>query len=230
MKKWIALMLAAIMLLSLLAACGKKDNTDVLPEDSTENNEPETEETPEEDPSLDEPATMPEDPTMDQPATMPEVGETPDMGVTPEVGEPTVDADLQALLADIYAIQAPEFMTAEIPFALEDPDALVYYTGLTDASLITGACVSESAMGSQAYSLVLVRVADTSKLAEVADAMESGIDTRKWICVEADDLRVVAAGDVVMLIMVESAFAPALTADGMVDAFQQAIGLDLEVE
>jgi len=232
MKKLIALLLAALMLVSLLTACAKPENDEPLPEDTEneETEEPKEEETPEEDPTLDEPATMPEDPTMDQPATMPEMGVTPDMGVTPEVGEPTVDEGLQTLMTDIYAIQAPEFMTMEMPVNLSNPDDLYYFTGLTDASLITSALVSESAMGSQAYSLVLVRAADASKLSEIADAMESGIDTRKWICVEADDLRVVGAGDVVMLIMVESAFADTITADGMVDAFVQAIGLDLDVE
>jgi len=226
MKKIIAILLAAVMLLSLLTACGSKNDTPAeLPEAA-----PETPDVPAEDPTLDQPATMPEDPTMDQPAAMPEMPEMPE--VTPDVPteEPTLDEGLQNIITGIYGITAPEFPVMEIPVDLNDPDSLYYFTGLTDASLITGAVVSEAAMGSQAYSLVLVRAADAGKIAEIADMMEQNIDTRKWICVEADDVRCVAAGDIVMFIMVDSEYASVITADGVVDAFVQASGLDLDIE
>ena len=64
--------------------------------------------------------------------------------------------------------------------------------------------------------MVLVRTnADAAKT--LAESMKSGIDTRKWICVEADDLKVTAFGDVVMLIMVGSE--TGMTAQSFVDAF-----------
>ncbi|MBQ6798480.1 MAG: hypothetical protein IJP11_04520 [Oscillospiraceae bacterium] len=229
MKKIIAILLAAMMLLSLLTACGSKNDTpSQLPEEAPE--VPETPDVPAEDPTIDQPAAMPEDPTMDQPAEMPEMPEMPD--VTPDVPteEPALDEGLLNIVTGIYGITAPEFPVMEIPVDMNDSDALFYYTGLTDASLITGAVVSEAAMGSQAYSLVLVRAADASKVAEIAEMMEQNIDTRKWICVEADDVRCVAAGDIVMFIMVDSEYASVITADGVVDAFVQASGLDLDIE
>ena len=85
-------------------------------------------------------------------------------------------------------------------------------------------------MGSQAYSLVLVRAADASKVAEIAETMKQNIDPCKWVCVEADDIRCVAAGDVVLFIMVSSEYASSITADGVVDAFVQVTGLDLDIE
>ena len=51
-------------------------------------------------------------------------------------------------------------------------------------------------MGSMAFSMVLVRVAEDTDSKTVAESMKSGIDTRKWICVEADDLKVAGFGDV----------------------------------
>ena len=228
MKKIIAILLAAMMLLSLLTACGSKkepveDTPAVLPE--------ETPDVPAEDPTIDEPAAMPEDPSMDQPAEMPEMPEMPEVGVdeAPEAPAEGLFADegLLNILNGIYGITAPEFPVMEIPADYFD---LFYHTGLPDESLISGVAVSESAMGSQAYSLVLVRAADASKVAEIAETMKQNIDPRKWVCVEADDIRCVAAGDVVLFIMVSSEYASSITADGVVDAFVQVTGLDLDIE
>ena len=228
MKKIIAILLAAMMLLSLLTAFGSKkepveDTPAVLPE--------ETPDAPAEDPTIDEPAAMPEDPSMDQPAEMPEAPEMPEVGVdeAPEAPAEGLFADegLLNILNGIYGITAPEFPVMEIPADYFD---LFYHTGLTDESLISGVAVSESAMGSQAYSLVLVRAADASKVAEIAETMKQNIDPRKWVCVEADDIRCVAAGDVVLFIMVSSEYASSITADGVVDAFVQVTGLDLDIE
>jgi len=59
--------------------------------------------------------------------------------------------------------------------------------------------------------------------------MMNGIDQRKWICVEADDLRVAAAGDTVVLMMVSSEHADVATAADIIEAFGTiAGGLDLD--
>ena len=70
--------------------------------------------------------------------------------------------------------------------------------------------------------MVLVRVAEGADAKAVAESMKSGIDTRKWICVEADDLKVAGFGDVVMLIMVNSD--SGMTAQSFVDAFAKVAG------
>ena len=54
--------------------------------------------------------------------------------------------------------------------------------------------------------------------------MQSGIDPRKWICVEADDMMLAGSGDIVMLSMVSSG--SELTAQSYVDAFAKAVGAD----
>ena len=79
-------------------------------------------------------------------------------------------------------------------------------------------------MGSMAFSMVMVRVAEGADSKAVAEAMKSGIDTRKWICVEANDLKVAGFGDVVMLIMVNSD--SGMTAQSFVDAFAKVAGFD----
>ena len=52
--------------------------------------------------------------------------------------------------------------------------------------------------------------------------MKSGVDPRKWICVEADDMLLAGCGDVIMLIMVSST--SDMTAQSFVDAFQTVVG------
>ena len=56
--------------------------------------------------------------------------------------------------------------------------------------------------------------------------MKAGVDPRKWICVEADDLKVAGRADVVMLVMVNSA--NDMTAQSFVDAFQKTVGGTLD--
>ena len=79
-------------------------------------------------------------------------------------------------------------------------------------------------MGSQAYSLAVVRVKDAADAAATAQAMADGIDQRKWICVEADTLRVMTKGPVVVLFMVDSRLADTVTIDDIEKAFTTVCG------
>ena len=120
-----------------------------------------------------------------------------------------------------------EFMGGVIPLDLEDvsEDALLAfksYTGLEARELIKEGAVYEPMMGSQAFSLVLVRVADAAKAEQVARDMKANIDPRKWICVQADQVMLAGYGDVVMFIMLDSALGK--TAQSYVDAFEKVCG------
>ena len=53
----------------------------------------------------------------------------------------------------------------------------------------------------------------------LTDEMKAGIDTRKWICVEADDVKTAVYGDLVCFCMIDSEYADALTADDVTGAF-----------
>ena len=98
-------------------------------------------------------------------------------------------------------------------------------TGLTSADAVSEVLVNEPFIGSIAYSLVLVRVKDSADAKSVAQDMHDGINPRKWVCVEADDLMVVGKADVVMLVMIASDFAEdGVTAQSFVDAFSAACG------
>ena len=95
-------------------------------------------------------------------------------------------------------------------------------TGLSDPAQLKQAAFFEPMMSSIAFSLVMVRTADAVDPKEVAQAMKEGINPRKWICVEADDMLVAGCGDVVMLIMLDTSYD--LTAQSFVDAFGKVVG------
>ena len=139
----------------------------------------------------------------------------------------TVDGTMEELLNKIVTENPVEFMGGVIPIDLTDTSedglwAIKSFTGLEDASSITEAAAFEPMMGSMAFSMVMVRVAPDAVSKTVAEAMKSGIDTRKWICVEANDLLVTGYGDVVMLIMLDNQ--SGLTAQSFVDAFAKVVG------
>lgn len=124
----------------------------------------------------------------------------------------------------IYAEKTVDLNLMTIDIALDDADAVRYNLGLEDASKLEAAAISEPMMGSQAYSLAVVRVKDAADAAATAQAMADGIDQRKWICVEADTLRVMTKGPVVVLFMVDSRLADTVTIDDIEKAFTTVCG------
>ncbi len=147
---------------------------------------------------------------------------------TPEIQSP--QGELSAIIEDIYAIQDAGLNVVTTTVDLTDANALKSFTGLDSADKISEVAVSEPMISSQAYSLVLVRVSDSADAEEIAQAMKDGIDPRKWICVEADDLRVVGYGDLLMLVMMDSQLADTITSEQMVAAFAEVCGGDLTID
>ena len=205
MKKMISLLLVVALFAAMAAGCAQKP---------AETTEPTTEAT-----------TEPTTETTTEPTTE----------ATEEVSDPTQGAEagsLEAMINEIVTIQPVEvMMPTAIPLDLTDTSEdgafkLKGYTGLEDASMLTEACAYESMVGSIAFSLVLVRVNDAANAETVGQQMKDGIDPRKWICVEANDLQVVGCGDVVMLIMLDSSLG--VTSQNFVDAFQTVCGAELD--
>ena len=126
----------------------------------------------------------------------------------------------------IMEIAPVEFMGGCIPVDLSDVDSVAYFTGLSDASKVTDVAVYESMMGSQAFSLVMVRTAEGADAKAVAQEMKDNIDPRKWICVGADQIMAAGYADTVMFIMVDSQLG--LNAQSYVDAFKSVCGADLD--
>lgn len=160
-------------------------------------------------------------------ASVPEDGageaEGGDMGVA-EVAEP--DSELSALVDSIYEAYPVELMMMQTTaIDLADENWLTYNTGLTaeQAALVDAGVKSESLTGSQAYSLVLLRLKDASDAQAIADAMLENIDPAKWVCVMADQQRVVTFDDKVLFVMASSELTDV---NALIDALPEALGIE----
>ena len=136
---------------------------------------------------------------------------------------------LPELINAIYAKQPVELALSD-PTAIDlsDANAVTYYLGLNDTSKVKEAYYSEALIGSQAYSLVVVRTNSAADAPAVAQSMFDGINQSKWVCVTADCLAVGAYGDTVMLAMVSSELNPTLHTD-LRSAYASAVGGKLDV-
>ena len=134
-----------------------------------------------------------------------------------------LDAELSELLDKMYAIKGPDFDVETDTVDFDDEYAVSSYTGLTmdDVKKLDAAIVSEPMMGSQAYSLVLVRLKDKADAADIAQKMADGINPRKWVCVEADELTVVSKDNIIMLFMADHEL---YSMDDAVAAFTEVCG------
>ena len=152
-------------------------------------------------------------------------------GTTTETTKAPLTDSLETIIEKITTEQPVEFahMTQALDLTDTSEDgmwALKSFTGLDSADLIKEAAVFEPMMGSLAFSMVLVRVKDTANAKTVAEQMKAGIDPRKWICVEANDIMTAGYGDVIMFIMLDNN--SSLTAQSFVDAFQTVCGNELD--
>lgn len=117
--------------------------------------------------------------------------------------------DMQNMINTIY-----EGVEEELPPTLNtqvvdisNVDILKSYTGLSSNENIDAVVVSEPMIGSQAYSLVLVKVKDGQDANAIAKEMSENIDTRKWICVEAEKLYATSQDNLAVLIMASNEWA-----------------------
>lgn len=174
------------------------------------------------------PTPMPDD-VLNQPATPPEGGE--DMTAPPEEGEtPTADAELSAMVDDLYAAYPVELMMMTTSAVdLSDESWLTYNTGLTaeQGALVDAGVLSESMTGSQAYSLVLLRVKDEADAQTIADAVLNNVQMNKWVCTMADKARVVTFDDKVLFVMSNSELADV---DALIDAAPEALGVTFDYD
>ncbi len=152
-------------------------------------------------------------------------------GKTEDAKKANYEGKMEDLVNAIIEKNPVEFMGGMMPVDLADTSedgiaALTSFTGLTSGEKLTDIAVYEPMMGSQAFSLVAVRVAEGADAKAVAQEMTDNIDTRKWVCVGADEKIVAGYGDVVMLIMLDSGLN--LKAQDFVDAFKTVVNGELD--
>ena len=102
---------------------------------------------------------------------------------------------------------------------MKDSDMMGYHTGLSNMEGIDGVYLSESMMGSVAYSAVYIRTADGADASAVRQQLMDGINPAKWICVTAEKQSAVVLGNDIFFVMgdpdtVDEVMAKAIEAAG----------------
>lgn len=117
--------------------------------------------------------------------------------------EKQVEGTLEEIMTEIY-IDIPE---DERPMMLTNTeltkDNIENYLGTKDIEY-KEALVSESAIGSIAHSVVLVRMKDGADIESAKKKIKESVNPRKWICVEAEEVVVKNKGNLIILIMSSS--------------------------
>ena len=90
-------------------------------------------------------------------------------------------------------------------------DNSVYMVGVERDQYKEGA-VSESMVGSIAYSMAVLRANDAESAQALADSVKEKVDPRKWICVQAETVSTSVIGDVVFFVMADQSYVDALNA------------------
>ncbi len=204
MKKFAFSTLTVALMLALLVGCGKKDPVEV--------------------PTTQAPTTE----AVTQPVETDAVTESTDAAETTagtmDATEAVEATELEKLMDSLYAAHGEiDLPLMSNVLDLNDADAVKYNTGLAAGDKLSEVVVSEPMMG-QAYSLVLAKVKDAADAEAVAKEMFENIDTRKWVCVEADTKTAAFSGDTVMFFMVSSDFADLVSTESVMEAFKTVAG------
>lgn len=147
----------------------------------------------------------------------------------PSAAPATIEGTTAEIIDKIYANHKEVDLYLEtLPLDVTDSNAVTYNTGLASGDKLSEGSISE-AMMSQAYSLVVLRVKDAADAPQIAKDIYDNVDTRKWICVEADAKTVMYSGDVVVLFMVDSTFDDLATPASMQEAFKTVSGGNMTI-
>lgn len=140
-------------------------------------------------------------------------GEGTDVSDIEVSDEPVELSTTEQILVDMYDKSPMDFPIMTWLIDITDANQVKSYAGI-EASLssVKSITVSEPAMSSQAYSVVLVEVNDGSDTNTIAEEMKNGVNPEKWGDVKADDMDVVIEGNYICLVMISSEYKDMATA------------------
>lgn len=130
-------------------------------------------------------------------------------------GNKNIEGPLEDIMTKVYASVKEEekpMMLTNIEVTKENAEM---YLGTSDIEF-EEALASESATGSIAHSVVLIRVKDNANVELIEEKIEDSLNPRKWICVEAEEVEVESRGNIILIVMSNE-----ITADKIVDEFNK---------
>ena len=117
------------------------------------------------------------------------------------VSEFKTASDVEKMVKNIYSELGDTLPSLEFQGIDDSTEAWKRYTGLSDSSNVDFIVISEPLMNAQAYSLVVLKVKDTSKIESMKQEMYDNINMAKWICVSAEKLYITNSNDIIFMVM-----------------------------
>ena len=109
--------------------------------------------------------------------------------------------DLKNMINTIYNELGDTLPALDFQNIDSSTESFKYYTGLSDSTNVEFFVVSEPLMNAQAYSLVVLKVKDTSKIETMKQKMYNNINMAKWLCVSAEKLYITNSDDIIFMVM-----------------------------
>ena len=109
--------------------------------------------------------------------------------------------DLKNMINTIYNELGDTLPALDFQNIDSSTESFKYYTGLSDTTNVEFFVVSEPLMNAQAYSLVVLKVKDTSKIETMKQEMYNNINMAKWLCVSAEKLYITNSDDIIFMVM-----------------------------
>lgn len=110
-------------------------------------------------------------------------------------------SDVKKMVNSIYSNLSNELPALEYQDVNSSTESWKSITGLNDNTNVDFVVVSEPLMNAQAYSLVVLKVKDTSKIESMKQEMYDNINMSKWICVSAEKLYITNSDDIIFMVM-----------------------------
>ncbi len=110
-----------------------------------------------------------------------------------------IEGTLPEIMEKLYEGISEEEMPMMVDNITLDSENFKYYA-FADVKY-KEAIASEAMTGATPHSVVLIRLEDSKDADAAVEEIKKNADPRKWICVEASNVYVLAKGDLVLLIM-----------------------------
>ena len=118
-----------------------------------------------------------------------------------KVSELKTSSDVKSMVKSIYKDLGDTLPSLEFQDINSSTEAWKRYTGLSDSSNVDFIVISEPMMNAQAYSLVVLKVKDKSKIESTKQEMYDNINMAKWICVSAEKMYITNNDDIIFMVM-----------------------------
>lgn len=115
-------------------------------------------------------------------------------------GSTNIEGSLEEIMEKVYLNISEDnlpMMLTNIEVTEENVEG---YLGTEDIDFVD-ALASESAVGSIAHSVVLIRTEENADVEKIKETIKDSVNPRKWICVEAENVYVESKGDLIIVIM-----------------------------